>query len=189
MGKLIYTHMVSLDGFIEADKPYDGDNWAIADDELTRHFIEVEAESAVHLYGRRVFETVASGWPNFATTPGMPPLAVEYANLWINKPKVVFSTTLDHVDWNARLVKADAAEEVATLKVSTPKALTLYGSQLAAFMIEHKLVDELHFYINPVLLNSGVPVVAPLAQIVRLRLEATQTFGCGVVLLRYTCLY
>ena len=189
MGKLIYTHMVSLDGFIEADKPYEGDNWAIADDELTRHFIEAEREIGAHLYGRRVFEALASGWPSFATMPGMPPLVVEYANLWINKPKVVFSTTLDHVDWNARLVKEAAAEEVANLKATSAKDLTLYGSVLAASMIEHKLVDELRFYINPVLLNSGVPVVAPLTQIVRLRLEATQPFGCGVVLLRYTCLY
>ena len=189
MGNLIYTHMVSLDGFIETDKPYAGENWAVADDELTRHFIDVEAEVATHLYGRRVFETVAAGWPNFATMPGMPPLVVEYANLWINKPKVVFSTTLEHVDWNARLVKEAAAAEVATLKARTAKDLTLYGSVLAASMIEHKLLDELRFYINPVLLNSGVPVLAPLTEIVRLRLEATQTFGCGVVMLRYTCLY
>lgn len=189
MGKLIYTHMVSLDGFIETDKPYDGENWAIANDELTRHFLDFEADIEAHLYGRRVFEAVAAGWPNFAKQPGMPPLVVDYANLWINKPKVVFSTTLDHVDWNARLVKAAAAEEVAKLKTAAAKDLTLYGSVLAASLIEHQLVDELCFYINPVLLNSGVPVVAPLTKLVRLRLDTTETFGCGVVMLRYTCLY
>lgn len=44
MGKLIYTHMVTLDSFIETGKPYAGEHGAVSDDELTRHFVDVEAE-------------------------------------------------------------------------------------------------------------------------------------------------
>lgn len=189
MGKVIYTHMVSLDGFIETDKPYEGENWAVSDDELTQHFIDFEDEVAAHLYGRRIFESLASTWPNFATMPELPQLLVNYANLWINKPKVVFSTTLEHVEWNARLVKEDAGGEIAKLKATTTKNLALYGSVLATSLIPYQVIDELHFYVNPVILNSGLPIFAPLPRIQRLRLEDNRTFGCGVVMLRYTCLY
>ncbi|MCB0183786.1 MAG: dihydrofolate reductase family protein [Caldilineaceae bacterium] len=103
----------------------------------------------------------------------------------MEKPKVVFSTTLDEVSWNARLVKENAVEAVRALKAEPGKDLALYGSILAASLIPHGLVDEFRFYVNPIVLGSGKPMFPDLAKMMRLRLVGTETFDCGVVLLHY----
>ncbi len=185
MRNLIYMHMVSLDGYIETDRDYGGDNWASSDPGLSQHFQALEASIAAHLYGRRIFQELASMWPMMAENPNAPASIAAYGRIWTAKPKVVFSTTLDEVGWNARLVKEHAVETVAALKAEPGQDLALYGSILAASLIPHGLVDEFRFYVNPIVLGSGKPMFPDLAKVMRLRLIETATFDCGVVLLRY----
>lgn len=185
MRNLIYTHMISLDNYIETDRDYDGDNWASSDPGLSQHFQELESSIGTHLYGRRIFQELASMWPLMAESPNAPEAIAAYGRIWVEKPKVVFSTTLDSVAWNARLVKENAAEAVRALKAEPGKDLALYGSVLAASLIPHGLVDEFRFYVNPIVLGSGKPMFPDLAKVMRLRLIGTETFDCGVVLLHY----
>jgi len=185
MRNVIYMHMVSLDGYIETDNDYDGDNWVSSDPGLSQHFRELEASIDAHLYGRRVYEELASLWPTFAQNPATPADMAAYAQLWVDKPKVVFSTTLEKVDWNTRLVRENAVAEVTALKAETGNDLALYGTILAANLIAHGLVDEFRFYVSPVLLGSGKPMFPALNKVLRVQLAETKTFACGVVLLRY----
>ena len=185
MRKVIYTHMVSLDGFIEADESYKGPNWAVSDEELSRHFIDTESAIDAHLYGRRIYQHLATWWPIAGKDPSTPEYMVEYARIWMNKPKIVFSRTLDHVEWNSRLVKENAAEEIAKLKVQPGKDLSLFGSILASTVIPLGLIDEYLFYVNPAVLGRGKPMFPALDNVLHLRLVETRAFGCGVVLLRY----
>lgn len=186
MRKVIYTHMVSLDGYIETEESYEGPNWAVSDEGLQRHFAEVESTIDAHLYGRKAYETVASGWPVFAKDPSTPKDMAAYARLWMETPKVVFSKTLDHAEWNTRVVKENAAEEIAKLKAQPGKDLMLYGGVLASSLIPHGLIDEYRLYVNPVVLGSGTPMFPGLDHLLRLQLKDTQTFDCGVVLLHYS---
>ena len=186
MRKVIYSHMVSLDGFIEADESYTGPNWAVSDEELSRHFVDHESTIDAHLYGRRIYEELATWWPRAANDPSTPTYLAEYGRIWVNKPKIVFSRTLDHGEWNARLVKENAAEEIAQLKAQPGKDLALYGSLLASTVIPLGVIDEYWLYVNPAVLGRGKPMFPNVNDILRLQLVASQTFKCGVILLRYS---
>lgn len=178
--------MVSLDGYIETDPSYTGPNWAVSDEELSRHFLDAESAIDAHLYGRRIYEALASWWPQAANDSSMPAGMAEYGRLWVSKPKIVFSRTLDHAEYNARLVKENAAEEIAKLKAQPGKDLALYGSVLASSLIPLGLVDEFRCYINPALLGRGKPMFPALVDVLRLKHMDTHVFVSGVVLLRYS---
>ena len=99
MRKLIYSMGVSLDGFIAAP---DGDiGWSAPDEELHRFHNEQTREIAAHLCGRRLYETMLVWETTDEAQFG--PVELEFARIWKAIPKVVFSTTLDKVEGNARL--------------------------------------------------------------------------------------
>ncbi len=186
MRTVIYAHMVSADGFIEADPGQtNGENWAVADEGLQQHFIELEKRVDAHLYGRAVYQQLAASWPAFAEDATLPDSMREYARMWVAKPKYVFSSTLEQAGPNTTVVRDDAARLIAELKSLPGNDLTLYGGRLAASLIGHGLIDEYRLYVNPVVLGRGTPMFPGLASMLRLRLLATESFQCGVVLLRY----
>jgi dihydrofolate reductase len=183
MRKVIYGFAVSLDGFIEGAG---GDlSWSTPDEELHQHFNDLDRATDTFLYGRRLYETMSAFWPTADERPGEPAVVIEYARIWKSKPKVVFSTTLDHVAWNARLVRGDIATEVNRLKAMPGGDMSVGGAGLAASFMQLDLIDEYGLYIHPVILGSGKPMFGPLQRSIGLRLVESRTFGSGVVLLRY----
>jgi dihydrofolate reductase len=109
----------------------------------------------------------------------------EFADIWRAKPKVVFSSTLDDVGWNSRLVRSDAADEVATLRAQEGADLVVGGPTLASALVRRGLVDEYRLLVQPVVLVAGKPFFPALDEPADLRLVETRTFGSGVVYLRY----
>jgi dihydrofolate reductase len=199
MRKVIYAMSVSLDGFIEAA---DGDlSWSFPDEELHKHFNDLESTIDIHLYGRRLYENMAAYWPTADENPSAPKNEIEYARIWRNMPKIVFSRTLDQVGWNSRLVGENIAEEVNKLKAGKerpssrrlensrrPEAggyLSVGGAELASTFMRLGLIDEYRLYIHPVILGGGKPMFPQLLDRIDLQLVETRTFGSGVVLLRY----
>jgi dihydrofolate reductase len=183
MRKVIYAMGVSLDGFIEA---LGGDlSWSYPDEELHRHFNERESEIGLYLYGRRLYENMAAFWPTADEDPSASQFEVEYARIWKSKPKIVFSTTLERVAWNSRLVRGDIGEEVRKLKAQPGKDMHVGGAGLAASFMQLGLIDEYCLYIHPVVLGAGKPMFGQLREKINLRLIDAHTFGSGVVLLRY----
>jgi dihydrofolate reductase len=183
MRKVIYAMSVSLDGFIEAT---DGDlRWSYPDEELHQHFNEQEQLIDIHLYGRGLYENMASYWPAADENPAVPEVEREYARLWKEMQKVVFSATLTEVGWNSRLVKGDLAGEVGRLKVQPGGAMIVGGAGLAASFMRLSLIDEYRLYLHPLILGGGKPMFHPLLNKINLQLVETHPFGSGVVLLRY----
>jgi dihydrofolate reductase len=182
MRKAIYEIMASLDGFIEG--PNHELDWAIVDEELHRYINGQERAIGAHLYGRRMYETM-SYWQTADADPSNPAYVVEYARIWQNMPKIVFSRTLEHVEGNARLVRDNIAEEIAKLKAQPGKDMVLGGADIASTFIRLGLVDEYRLYVHPVVLGSGTRVFPSLDNKIDLRLTETRPFGSGVVLLRY----
>jgi len=91
MQKVIYVMSASLDGFIEATN---GDlRWSFPDEELRKHFNDRETMIDIHLYGRRLYENMAAYWPTADEKLSAPKYEIEYARIWKNKPKIVFSKT------------------------------------------------------------------------------------------------
>src|SRR5436190_17960917 len=112
MRKLIYSMGVSLDGFIAGP---DGEiDWSAPDEELHRFHNQQARETGVHLYGRRLWETMRP-WEKADEDPSASDYLVEFARIWKGTPKVVFSTTLAGVEGNARLSTEAVADEVARL--------------------------------------------------------------------------
>ena len=98
---------------------------------------------------------------------------------------MVFSTTLHRVEGNARLARADVADEVAELAGRPgPGVVSAGGARFAATLIRLDLIDEYRQFVNPIVLGGGTPYFPPLRQRLDLELLETRTFGSGVVYLR-----
>lgn len=182
MSTVVYSMMVSLDGFVA--RPDGALDWVLVDEELHRFANDQEAETGTALYGRGLWEVMNGFWPTAHEDPSLPPWEVEYARIWQAMPKVVFSTTLAQVDGNARLVRGDAAAEVRRLKAQPGKDLSLGGPTLAASLIPLGLIDEYRLFLHPVTLGAGLPFLPPGAKL-DLTLVETRPFASGVVYLRY----
>lgn len=182
MRDVIYLMNLSLDGFIEGPDGKFG--WAYPDDEVHQFHNDVARDLGAFLYGRRMYETMA-GWQTADKNPSATAVMLEFARIWKEKPKIVFSTTLPAVGENCRLVRGDAATEVSTLKKQPGGALGVSGPGLAASLARHGLIDEYRLVFYPVLTGGGKPYFPGLSQTVHLRLLETRTFRCGAVYLRY----
>jgi dihydrofolate reductase len=183
MRKLIYSMGVSLDGFIAG--PGGEIDWSAPDEELHRFHNEQAREVGVQLYGRRLYEAMQP-WDRWAEErPSAPEQELEFARIWKQIPKVVFSRTLEAVEGDATLVSDGAVEEVARLKRQDGKELAVGGASLAATFVEAGLVDEYRLFVNPVIIGAGTPFFPALTNRIDLDLLETRAFGSRVVYMRY----
>jgi len=155
------------------------------DRELFQWWLEQELAIDLLLYGRKLWETMSSHWPTGDQQPGATPAQIEFARNWRDTPKVVFSSTIDKVDWNARLVAGDAVAEITRLKAEDGGPMRVAGATLGRAAMRAGLVDEYTIVTHPVLVGGGTPFFAALDGWVNLNLVETRTFPRGVVLTRY----
>ncbi|MEV6553951.1 dihydrofolate reductase family protein [Streptomyces sp. NPDC051597] len=183
MRKIILMIGVSLDGFFEG--PGRRIDWHRVDDELHEHFNEELRAMGGFLHGRVTYELMAGVWPTAEADPASTAPMRDFARIWLDKPKFVFSRTLERAEWNTTLVREVVPEEIRALKDQPGGDLTLGGPDLAATFLRHGLVDEFRVYVHPVLVGRGRVPFPPLDAEVALRLTESRSFGNGVVLLRY----
>ncbi len=182
MRKLIYSMGVSVDGFIAGP---DGEiDWSAPDEELHRFHNQQARETGAYLYGRRLYE-VMRYWETADEQPSAPEHELEFASIWKDTPKIVFSKTLEEVEGNARLVSDGIAEEVAKLKEQQGMDLAVGGAGLASTLMKLGLIDEYRLFVSPVVLGGGTPYFPALDERINLELAETQTFGSRVVYVRY----
>jgi dihydrofolate reductase len=183
MRKLIYSMMVSLDGFIEG--PNRELDWHIVDEELHTYINDQQSAIGAYLYGRRIYEGMVDFWPTADANPLAPEYVLEFARIWKKMPKIVFSKTLEGVEGNATLVREVSAEAVRALKLQPGRDLAVGGAGLASTFMRLGLIDEYGLFVHPVILGRGTPLFPALVNTINLRLIETRTFGSGVVYLRY----
>jgi dihydrofolate reductase len=177
MRKLFVSNVASLDGFFEsADRKLD---WFAPDEEFFEYAREMLRSVDTILFGRATYELMAAYWPSAPRD--------EIAEMMNGLPKIVFSRTLRKVEWNnSRLVKRDAAEEVAKLKKQPGKDMVILGSaRLASSLLKRGLIDEYRVILVPVLIGAGNPLFQGIGEKVQLKLEETKLLGSGVVVLYY----
>jgi dihydrofolate reductase len=183
MRKIVLMMSVSLDGFIEG--PDREIAWHLVDAELHRHFNEEIKKLGALLSGRVTYELMAGFWPTADKAPESTAEIVEFAGIWRNTPKVVFSRTLQRAEWHTTIVREVVPEEIRALKEQSGGDLGLGGADLAAAFLRHDLIDEFRVYVHPVLIGRGKPLFPEADVLTRLRLVESRAFGNGVVLLRY----
>jgi dihydrofolate reductase len=181
--KLIYSMGVSLDGFIAG--PNGEIDWSAPDEELHRFHNQQTRELGGQLCGRRLYEEMSYWETAEEKNPSLPEHELEFARIWKELPKIVFSKTLERVEGNARLVRNGVAEEVAKLKKQPGQDLAVGGAGLASALIEAGLIDEYRPFVSPVVLGAGTPFFPPLEERINLELLETRTFGSRVIYLRY----
>jgi dihydrofolate reductase len=128
---------------------------------------------------------MAAYWPHGETDPASTETMREFARVWNAIPRFVFSTTLEEVQWNSRLVRGDVGEALARIREEFDGDLEVGGPTLAAEFIRRGLVDEYRLVVHPVVIGAGTPYFPPLDEPLRLRLVDERRFGSGAVYLAY----
>ncbi|MDO8484810.1 MAG: dihydrofolate reductase family protein [Candidatus Limnocylindrales bacterium] len=183
MGSLVYSMSVSLDGFVETlNRSLD---WVLIDEELHSFFNDQARAMSAFLYGRRMYQLMTDYWPTAEEDPLATLAMLEFARIWKDKPKIVFSRTLERVAWNSRLVRDNVAEEVARLKAQPGYDMDIGGPTTASTLMQLGLIDEHRLFVHPVILGAGTPFFPALDDRIGLKLLETRTFDSGVVYLRY----
>ena len=182
MRKIIVMLSVSVDGFFAGP---DGElDWHLVDDELHTHFNDELRGMSAFLEGSVSYQLMDAFWPTADQDPDSTAPMVEFAGIWRDTPKIVYSGSLDRADGNTTVVRDVVPEEVRALQAQPGGDMALGGAILAAAFQRHGLVDEYRLYVHPVVLVGGRPLFASGLPL-HLQLVETRPFGNGVVLLRY----
>ena len=179
MRKLIAAINMTLDGFC--------DHTALtADDEIHQHYNELLGKAGTLIYGRITYQLMESYWPTVVKNPtGNKPLD-EFAVIIDNISKIVFSRTLENVDWkNAKLAKRDLKEEVLELKQQAGKDILVGSRSLIVALLNLNLIDEFQLSVQPIILGKGLALFENISDRIELNLLKTKTFSSGSITLYY----
>ncbi|GIG39291.1 dihydrofolate reductase family protein [Cellulomonas phragmiteti] len=182
MGKLIYAANVSLDGYLEDETG--AFDFSVPDEEVHAFWNEHERGIGTSLYGRRMYETMRV-WEDDDWLADQPAVVREYAGIWRDADKVVYSTTLEAVSTaRTRIERRFDPAAVRRLTEESDADLSVGGATLGAEAFRHGLVDECVLLLCPGTVGRGKPA---LPQDVRLDLELIdhRRFSGGAVLLRH----
>src|SRR5437016_5946577 len=155
MAKLIYSAIMSLDGYI-ADE--DGNfDWAAPDEEVHAFVNDLERPIGTYLYGRRMYETMVY-WETAHTLPDQGPVERDFTEMWQAADKIVYSRTLENVSSaKTRIEAAFDPEAIRQMKASAERDMGVGGPHLAAHAIRAGLVDELQLFVTPIVVGGGNP--------------------------------
>ena len=182
MGRLIYTALTSLDGYVvDTDGSFD---WAAPDAEVHSFINELERSIGTFLYGRRLYE-VMTGWETQPELADQSPVMRDFAEIWQKAEKIVYSRTLEAVSTARTRIERDFdPEAVRQMKAAADHDLAVGGPALAAHPFEAGLVDELHLFVAPVMVGGGKGFLPDNVHL-ELELFDERRFGNGMVHLRY----
>jgi dihydrofolate reductase len=181
MRKLSVFNLVTLDGYFAGQ---DGDiSWHNVDEEFQELANKASNSGNTLLFGRVTYELMAGYWPTPEAIKN-DPIVARGMN---DATKVVFSRTLNKVDWNnTRLVKNDMLSEIRKLKQESGKDLTVLGSgNIVSQLTQERLIDEYQILLNPVVIGKGKTMFEDVKDRFSLKLTKTRVFGNGNVLLTY----
>lgn len=184
MRKIVVVISISLDGYFEG---LDRDiSWHIVQDELHQYMNDYLGPMSAFLDGRLTHELMATYWPTADQEPNAPGPIVEFARIWRDMPKYVFSRTLQaQSGWNTTLRHEVDPDEIRQLKAQPGGDMAVGGPNLVQTFRRLGLIDEYHVLVHPVVLGRGHPLFPPSDTREPLRLLETRQFSGGVVLLRY----
>ena len=182
MAKLIYSALMSLDGYVADDQG--NFDWAAPDAEVHQAVNDLMRSIGTQLYGRRLYEVMVA-WETMDIVDE-PTVMKDFAEAWRASDKIVYSRTLETVSSERTRIEHDFdAGAVARLKASADRDLLVGGAELAGQALKAGLVDELHLFVSPVLVGGGKQALPDdLRQDVAL--VGVRTFANGVVHVHYS---
>lgn len=183
MRKLKLQVQMTIDGFI-ADQN-GGMDWMIMNwsEDLKEYVRKLTDPVDTILLGRKLAEGFIPYW----TAAYLSPEPEEGAKIYVATPKVVFTKTMNSSIWdNTVLAKGELATEVNGLKQREGNDMIAYGGgQFVSSLIKDRLIDELHLFINPTILGSGMSIFQTVIEKQHYKCVNVQLFDCGIVVLNY----
>jgi dihydrofolate reductase len=178
MRKVVFAINITIDG-------YCGHETVLADDELHEYFTALLRDSDVEIFGRNTYHLMYPYWHDVAVNQSETQVTNEFARLFDAIPKIVFSTTLQSVEWNnTTLLHSNLEQEIIKLKQQPGKNISIGGLNIASQVAQWDLIDEYHFVVHPIIVGKG-PRLFESVENLALRLVGSKTFRSGVVALHY----
>lgn len=110
----------------------------------------------------------------------------EFAAAIDNISKIVYSRTLENVDWkNTSIAKELVKEEILELKQQEGKNILVGSPSLILALAGLGLIDEYPLVVQPIIPGSGLPQFKNISDRIDLKLLKTKPFGCGAITLYY----
>jgi dihydrofolate reductase len=182
MGRLIYSAIMSLDGYtVDAQGRFD---WSAPDAEVHAAVNALLEPVGTHLYGRGMYDVVVA-WETMPTGPDQEPVVNDFARIWRAAEKVVYSTTLREVaSTRTRIEREFDGDTVRGLVAEADRDVSIGGPTLGAQAFRAGLVDEVHLFVSPVVVGGGTRALPDDVRL-DLALVTERRFGDGVVQLGY----
>lgn len=174
MRKLIAAMNMTLDGFCDH-------TLGIADDEIHQHYADLLKSADAVLYGRKTFGLMEY-WRSVVENPTGTPATDEFAAAIDDIQKIVYSRTLENVDWrNTELKRELVKDEIVKLKQQTGRNIFVGSPSMIVQLTNLGLIDEYQIAIIPTIAGRGLTLFKDITEQIDLKLLQTITFGCGVV--------
>jgi dihydrofolate reductase len=180
MRKIIYGINLSADGCCDHTK-FSGSEGT------HEYFTNLMRDVDLIIYGRKTYELMVPYWPEVAKKQSENKAENEFAQTFDAIDKIVFSRSLDKVEGNTRIIRANLAEEVLKLKQEPGKNISIGGVSLPSQLMAFGLVDEFYFLVHPALAGQGRRLFDDinLQKQLDIKLIDSQVFPSGCIALHY----
>jgi dihydrofolate reductase len=192
MRKIIFFMNTSLDGIIggedeESNTSESQNNTDTPSDEDHNYANNLFDSVDTIVFGRTTYEGFTAYWDNVDVSDSSKPVAeVEFAKIFQQKSRIVFSRTLTKVPTNTLLISKDITNQIEQIKLQDGKDLLLVcGSELFATLINLNLVDELQLILSPKAYGKGQLLFGKLDKPIKMSLLQSKTFKSGGILVHY----
>jgi dihydrofolate reductase len=183
MRTLIVTEFISLDGVVESpggnetQHPHGGWTMAYGTPEEFAYKLKETLDAESMLLGRVTYQGFAEAWPTMQDV---------FADKMNAMPKHVVTNTLTELEWNATPVSGDVVAGVTELKNGDGGPILVHGSAtLVRFLLAHRLVDELHLMVFPVVIGGGLRIFSDDRAKLEFELTDLARYDSGVLLQVY----
>ena len=177
---------MSVDGFVGGPNgELDFMTWTW-DDKIKEYVNDLTDSVDSILLGRKMTDGFIAHWSNIVKNiPG--DRSYPFAKKMMDKPKVVFTKTLDKSRWeNTVLAKGDLNDEIKKLKAQSGKDIIVYGgASFVSSLIKANLIDEYYLFMNPAAIGNGLSIFKSIDDKHSFKLAGSISFECGIVLLKY----
>ena len=178
MRRIIAAINMTLDGVYDHTA-------GLPDEEIHQHYTTLLNQGGVILYGRTTYQLMEY-WRTFLEKPSEEKSMNDFAKAIDSIPKIVFSRTLNTVDWkSATIANRDLKETVLELKQQSGAAIFVGSRSLIIQLMKLNLIDELQLCVYPVIAGKGLPLFENINDRTILKLTKTKTFSGGAVILYY----
>jgi dihydrofolate reductase len=182
MRKLKLQMQITVDGFVAGPEgQLDWMTWDM-DNKIVAFINQLTDTSDTILLGRKMAGGFLNYWEGVVKQPKSPEYS--FARKMVDIPKIVFTKTLDSIDGqNVRIEKGDLTGAIDQLKKAPGKDIVVYGgATFVSSLLENSLIDELHFFVNPVGIGNGMRVFKSRKP---MTLTSSVSYPCGIVVNSY----